>query len=241
MAGRWADFEWFSESGFGFEEMFEFQGWGMLVKLKVDCYVYLVELVYANFQYSKSEDATSYVNGKQLDMSVTTLISLVSAPNGGNKFFVAYGWTGMSEVETLDILRVVLDNPALNEIVRPTAIELMGHRRLLHHMVCNIILPRTGKFEYIIFLEIFVMYNKKTLRLMGFMQYEDGEWVKKGVLTPQRGSESGSGYEEESEDEEEADTERAPSGTRTLMGEHSYLFSFSPDWLILKKTYCSFS
>ena len=27
-------------------------------------------------------------------------------------------------------------------------------------------------------------YNKKTLRLMGFMQSEDGEWVKKSVVTP---------------------------------------------------------
>lgn len=111
-------------------------------------------------------------------------------------------------------------------------------------MVCNIILPRTRKFEYLTFMDMFVMYclitctplnlghlilnhtkatsekkrqglsygmlfshmfhlfevevigevkekpkeskecNKKTLRLMGFVENEDGDWVKKGVMTP---------------------------------------------------------
>ena len=140
--------------------------------------------------------------------------------------------------------RVVLDNPVLNEVIRPVASDLTIPRRILHHLVSNIILPRTEKFEYITFLELFVMYclitrthmnlghfmvnhmkaatekkkqwfpygmffthmflavevditeevkekskdskeyNKKTLWLMGFIQNEDREWIKKGVVTP---------------------------------------------------------
>ncbi|KAB1212577.1 hypothetical protein CJ030_MR5G023521 [Morella rubra] len=34
IAGRWVDFQWFNENEFGFQEMFEFQGWGILVNLK---------------------------------------------------------------------------------------------------------------------------------------------------------------------------------------------------------------
>lgn len=30
-------------------------------------------------------------------------------------------------------------------------------------------------------------YNKKTLRFMGFIENEDGEWVKKGIVIPQKG------------------------------------------------------
>ena len=84
--------------------MFEFQGWGILVNLKVNCYVYLVKLVHANFQYTKPDDATSYVNGKHLDPSSSSLNSLATAPNSGKKFFDAYGWMGLSEVEPIDIL-----------------------------------------------------------------------------------------------------------------------------------------
>ena len=44
---------------------------------------------------------------------------------------------------------------------------------------------------------------------MGFVQNGDGEWVKKGVVTPQKGGDSRSDSEEgDDEDEEEADTER---------------------------------
>lgn len=64
----------------------------------------------------------------------------------------------MSEIEPIDILRVVLDNPNLDEVVKPEASNLTVHRRLIHHTVCKIILPRTGKFEYLTFLDMFVMY-----------------------------------------------------------------------------------
>ncbi|KAB1213231.1 hypothetical protein CJ030_MR5G022420 [Morella rubra] len=166
-----------------------FTGMSVFVNLKVDCYVYLVKLVYANFQYSTSDDANSYVNGKQLDMSVASLNALASAPNDGKKFFDAYGWSGMSKVEPIDILRVVLDNPTLSEVIRPTAREVREKSKESKE------------------------YNKKTLRLMGFMQNEDEEWVRKGVVTPQKGREGGSDSEEESEDEEEEATARTPMGT----------------------------
>ncbi|KAB1205047.1 hypothetical protein CJ030_MR7G016691 [Morella rubra] len=156
--GRWIDFEWFSANGFDFQDMFEFQGWETLVSIKENCYVYLVKLVFANFQFSKSEDADSYVNGKMLDLSSSSLNSLANAPDDGKKFFENHGWVGLSEVDPLHILRVVLDNPTLDEIIKPTASDLSISRRILHHMVCNIILPRTGKFEYITFLDLFVMY-----------------------------------------------------------------------------------
>ncbi|KAB1223568.1 hypothetical protein CJ030_MR2G009167 [Morella rubra] len=64
-------------------------------------------------------------------------------------------------------------------------------------------------------------YNKKTLRLMGFMQNEDGEWVKKGVVTPQKGGEGGLDSKEENDDEEATETDRIPTTTRTPMGEHT--------------------
>ncbi|KAB1219404.1 hypothetical protein CJ030_MR3G001113 [Morella rubra] len=89
----------YSENEFGFQEMFEFQGWGTLVNLKVNCYVYLVKLVYANFQFTKSEDADSYVNGKMLDLSSSSLNSMVNAPDAGKKFFENHGWVGLSEVD----------------------------------------------------------------------------------------------------------------------------------------------
>lgn len=131
-------------------------------------------------------------------------------------------------------------------------------------MVCNIILPRIGKFEYATFLDLFVMcclitrrqmnldhllvnqmkaacekkrqglpycmlfthifqvvkvdmggkdqekpkaskeYNKKTLRLMGFIENEDREWIKKRVATPQQSVTEDEDIEEKEDEEDEA-------------------------------------
>ncbi|KAB1223120.1 hypothetical protein CJ030_MR2G024866 [Morella rubra] len=144
-----------------------------------------------------------------------------SAPNSAKKFFELYGWSGLSDVEPIQILRVVMDDPNLTDVVKLEANDLNVYWRLLHHMVCNIILPRIGKFEYVILLDLFVMYclitlemggeekenpkeskeyNKKTPMLMGFIENENGEWVKKGVVTPQKG-----GPESNEDDEVEAE------------------------------------
>ncbi|KAB1213071.1 hypothetical protein CJ030_MR5G019242 [Morella rubra] len=96
---------------------------------------------------------------------------------------------------------------ALNEVIRPVASDLSILRRILHHMADMTgevrEKPKESKEN-----------NKKTPRLMGFIQNDDREWVKKGVVTPQKGSAWDSDFEKESDDEEEATTERTPTGTR---------------------------
>lgn len=72
----------------------------------------------------------------------------------------------MSDVEPLKILRVVLDDPCLDEVVKPEASDLNIHKRLPYHMVHNITLPRKEKFEYVTFLDLFVMYYIITHRQM---------------------------------------------------------------------------
>jgi outer membrane murein-binding lipoprotein Lpp len=158
LGGRWMDFNWFNQNGFDFQEIFEYQGWDKFVTVKLDYFPYLVKLVYSNLKITSAENVTSYVNAQHLDLSVTSLNSVISAPNEGKCFYDAYSWVGMSEVEPIEILRVVLEDPTLEDIVKPMANALSVHRRILHHMVCNIILPRTGKFEYVTYLELFIMY-----------------------------------------------------------------------------------
>ncbi|KAB1213185.1 hypothetical protein CJ030_MR4G013690 [Morella rubra] len=163
----------------------------------------------------------------------------------------------MSDIEPIEIPRVVMDDPDLSEVEKPFANDLNVHRRILYHMVCNIILPKIEKFEYVTFLDLFMMfclitrhlmnhmraayekkrqgfpygmlfahifdlydvdtnrevrknpkvsreYNQKTLRLVGFVQIEDDQWVKKAVAIP---SQEIQGKEAEDEDANEEDPE----------------------------------
>ncbi|KAB1219894.1 hypothetical protein CJ030_MR3G009536 [Morella rubra] len=81
-----------------------------------------------------SKIASGFVKGKELDLFVNELNAVSFSLNSGVKFFQSYTWAGMSDVEPIDILRVVLDNLELDEIVKPFACDFDVHRRLLHHI-----------------------------------------------------------------------------------------------------------
>ncbi|KAB1215942.1 hypothetical protein CJ030_MR4G006346 [Morella rubra] len=59
-------------------------------------------------------------------------------------------------------------------------------------------------------------YNKKTLRLMGFVETDDGEWVRKGVVTPKKVD-----SKTEEEDEEGDDGVGDNDGDRTPMSDRT--------------------
>ncbi|KAB1212411.1 hypothetical protein CJ030_MR5G023953 [Morella rubra] len=215
--------------------MFDYIGSSDFVGLKCD--PYLIKQSFANFAFIVNVDATSLVKGKDLDFSVSSLNAVAHSSNSRIKFLESYTKIGMFDVEPIEILWAILDDPSMTEVAKPEANDFNIHWRLLHHIVYKIILPRTRKFEYVIFLDLFVMYclitrrqmnhgpieshegsfgkrrqglpyrmllaqifqlhdvdndgddhkkpkaskeyNQKTLRLMRFIQNEDGEWVKK--------------------------------------------------------------
>ncbi|KAB1223154.1 hypothetical protein CJ030_MR2G016455 [Morella rubra] len=124
----------------------------------VDVYVYLVKLAYANFQHSMTEHASSLVNGKQLDLSVSSLNSLASAPNTGKKFFdPMVGWAATEKKK-----QGLPYGMFFTHMFHVFEVEMTGEVQEK---------PKDSK-----------EYNKKTLRLMGFVQNDDGEWVKKEFL-----------------------------------------------------------
>lgn len=127
--------------------------------LRLDSYPFLVKHAFANFSFNMTEDASNLVKSKLLDLSVTSLDTLAYAPNFGKKFHKAYDWSGLSKVDSHQIIQVVLNDNSLSKVIKPEANNLNVHRRLLHDIVCNIILPMIGKFEYLTFLDLFVMYS----------------------------------------------------------------------------------
>lgn len=58
-----------------------------------------------------TEDASSLDKGQQLDLTEASLNILTSSPNCGKKFLEAYVWSGLSKVDPLHIMQVVLDDP----------------------------------------------------------------------------------------------------------------------------------
>lgn len=95
---------WFTENDFDFQEMFDYQWWSNFVGLKCDSFSYLIKQSFANFAFTVTEDATSLVKDKDLDLSASSLNVVALSPNSGVKFFESYTWASMSDVEPIEIL-----------------------------------------------------------------------------------------------------------------------------------------
>ncbi|KAB1223113.1 hypothetical protein CJ030_MR2G018732 [Morella rubra] len=134
ISGRWVLLLWFIENGLDFQELFDAQEWSNFVTSRCDSFPYLVKQAYVNFNFDMSEIASRFVKGKELDFYMNGMNVVAISPNSWVKFFESYTWAGMSDVEPIEILRVVLDNPELDEIVKPVANDFDIHKRLLHHI-----------------------------------------------------------------------------------------------------------
>lgn len=135
--GRWVLLPLFTENGFDFQEMFDYLGSS---DFGLKCDPYLIKQSFANFASIVNVDATSLVKGKDLDFSVLSLNVVAHSSNSGVKFLESYTKTGMFDVQPIEILWAILDDPSMTEVEKPEANDFNIHRRLLHHIVYNIIL-----------------------------------------------------------------------------------------------------
>uniref|UniRef100_A0A2N9FQ98 Uncharacterized protein n=1 Tax=Fagus sylvatica TaxID=28930 RepID=A0A2N9FQ98_FAGSY len=73
-------------------------------------------------------------------------------------------------------------NPSIEEPIRPKISELTLESRLIHHIITHNILPRSGSYEYISYLDAFIIWcilNKVKLDLAFYVGWHMDACVKK--------------------------------------------------------------
>jgi hypothetical protein len=73
-------------------------------------------------------------------------------------------------------------NPSIEVLVRPKISELTLESRLIHHIITHNILPRSGSYEYISYLDAFIIWcilNKVKLDLTFYVGWHMDTCVKK--------------------------------------------------------------
>ena len=68
----------------------------------------------------------------------------------------------------LESIRQMCGNPSIEEPIRPKISELTLESRLIHHIITHNILPRSDSYEYIFYLDAFIIWcilNKVKLDL----------------------------------------------------------------------------
>ena len=138
-----------------YEYYFKGVGWFPALMIKDVVYSTLVQYFYTNLSL-ENNSIHSKVKGVKIILDSTRLNCILGVKDGvlvnnSVKKKVTKGY------EHVDALRLNCDNSELTEDHKPSANKLSMEMRVLHHILNHIIVPKKGKFEYMSYLEMYLM------------------------------------------------------------------------------------
>jgi hypothetical protein len=180
------DFPYFANHHIHLRELFEAQGWENFLSKRQIQYTTLVKHFYTHFEFSHSK-ITSYVKGKFISLSLSTLASILGVPRTTIQRYITNSWMQFEGYNPLESIRQMCGNPSIEQPYRPKISELTLESRLIHHIITHNILPRSGSYEYTSYLDLFIMWcilNKVKLDFAFYIGWHMDACVKKknGIL-----------------------------------------------------------
>jgi hypothetical protein len=179
--GKIVNFPYFANHHIHLKELFEAQGWENFLSLCQIQYITLVKHFYTYFEY-KHDKITSYVKGKFISLIISTLASILGVPRTSIQRYTTNSWMQFERYNPLKSIRQMCGNPSIEEPIRPKISELTLESRLIHHIITHNILPRSGSYEYIFYLNLFIIWcilNKVKLDLAFHIGWHMDACVKK--------------------------------------------------------------
>jgi hypothetical protein len=165
--GKIVDFPYFTNHHIYLREFFRAQGWENFLSLRQIQYTTLVKHVYTHFEY-KDYKITSYVKGKFISLTLSTLASIFEVPRTTIQCYTMNSWMQFEGYNHLESIRQMCGNPSIEEAYRPKISKVTLESRINHHIITHNILPRSGSYEYISYLDLFIIWcilNKVKLDL----------------------------------------------------------------------------
>jgi hypothetical protein len=180
--GKIVDFRYFDNHHIHLKELFEAQRWVNFLSLRQTQYTTLVKHFYTHFQFQHNI-ITSYVKGKSISLSQSELASVLQVPrNGTIQRYTTNSWMVFKGYNPLESIRQMCGNPSIEVPIRPKISELTLESRLIHHIITHNILPRSCSYEYISYLDAFIIWcilNKVKLDLAFYVGWHMDACVKK--------------------------------------------------------------
>ena len=165
--GKIVDFPYFANYHIHLKELFEAQEWENFNSLRQIQYTTLIKHFYTHFEY-KHDKITSYVKGKFISLTLSTLASILGLPRTTIQRYTTDSWMQFEGYNPLESIRQMCGNPSIKEPIKPKISELTLESRFIHHIITHNILPKSGSYEYIFYLDLFIIWcilNKVKLDL----------------------------------------------------------------------------
>ena len=179
--GKIVDFPYFANHHIHIRELFQAQGWENFLSTRQKQYTTLVKHFYTHFEFVHSK-ISSYVKGKSISLSHSTLASILGVPRTGAQRYTTNSWVQFEGYDPLESIRQMCENPNIQELSRPKIADLTLESRLIHHIIAHNILPRSGSYEYTSYLDLFIMWailNKVKLDLAFYIGWHMETCVNK--------------------------------------------------------------
>ena len=183
--GKIVDFPFFANYHIPLRELFQAQGWENFISLLQTQYTTLVKHFYTHFQYKEGK-ITSYVKGKSISLTLNNLATILGVPRTNLQRYTTNDWVQFQGYDPLASIRQMCGNPNIQHAHKPKNTELTIESCLILHIITHNILSRSGSYEYISYLNLFLIWcilNKVKLDLAFYIAWHMDSCVKKKNAT----------------------------------------------------------
>nr|CAN62892.1 hypothetical protein VITISV_021515 [Vitis vinifera] len=173
-----------------FEGLFGRIGWLPVVTISEPIFPTLVRAFYSRATYGLGGLILSTMRGVEIKLSPESIFRILDIPSVGLRVYEAKAWPTVSGFEPREVVQRLckLVNP--QGMGKPSAHNLTVTNRVLHHMICSILLPRGGHQDEDAGVDLsretnfeaptsYDTYDEQSLGHMKFEKAPDGSWVRK--------------------------------------------------------------
>ena len=99
----------------------------------------------------------STVRGVEIRLSLESICCILDIPSVGLWVYEAKGWPTIPGFEPREAIMRLCGLVDAQEMGKPSVHSLTVSNRVIHHMICSILLPRGGHRDEVSYLEAFIV------------------------------------------------------------------------------------
>ena len=117
----------------------------------------LIRTFYSWVTYGVGGQITSTVRGVEITLSPESIFRIFDIPSVGLRVYESKVWPTVPGFEPREAIQRLCGLVDAQGMGKPSAHSLIVINRILHHMVCSILLPHGGHRDEVSYLEAFIV------------------------------------------------------------------------------------
>ena len=131
--------------------------WLPVVTISEPIFLILIRAIYSRVTYGLEGPITSTVRGVEITLGSESIFRILNIPSVGLRVYESKVWPTVPGFEPKEAIQRMCGLADAQGMGKPSAHSLTMISRILHHMVCSILLPRGGHRDEVSYLEAFIV------------------------------------------------------------------------------------